>query len=215
MNDMSKLEGYANRSYVAGWPYMKYYAVVPVRSPAGHPIGTLCVVDNKPRDGLDLKSLSILKEISNTVMSHLELCVSKIQRNRAERMIQALGQFVEGRESLRELWLQEESTRLPEPGQQHLSLHQRAFKEFGSPTRTRQPSTLDLGSLQQLNLDDPALFRGSDSAGGTASVRVALDRTNSLQSMNTLESTPFRSDSNILSSAKTNTTSVESASAVE
>lgn len=81
MIDMSKLEGYKDRSYVAGWPYMKYYAEVPVHSPAGHTIGTLCVVDNKPRDGLDLKGLSILKEISNTIMSHLELCVSNIQRN--------------------------------------------------------------------------------------------------------------------------------------
>lgn len=73
-------------------------------------------------------------------------------------MIQALGQFVEGRDSVQELWLEEESTRLPEPGQQHLSPNQRAMKEFGSPTQGRKLMTSDLRNLRQLNLDDPTLF---------------------------------------------------------
>ncbi|KAH7336182.1 hypothetical protein BKA65DRAFT_29052 [Rhexocercosporidium sp. MPI-PUGE-AT-0058] len=96
MNDMSMLEGYKGRSYVRGWPHMRFYAEVPIHSPSGTCIGTLCVVDDKARDGLDLKGIRTLAEISETVMDHLELCVSKIQQNQAERMIQGLGHFVEG-----------------------------------------------------------------------------------------------------------------------
>lgn len=130
MNDMSALEDFKKRPYIAGWPYMKYYAEVPIHSPSGLTIGTLCVVDNKPREGLDMKGLEILREISEAVMNHLELCVSKIQLNNAERMIHALGGFVQGSDSVRSRWLEAQETRFPEPGQRHLSIAERAKLEF-------------------------------------------------------------------------------------
>ena len=136
MNDMSVLEHYKDRPYIAGWPYMKYYAEVPIHSPSGLTIGTLCVVDNKAKDGLDLKGLAILREISEVVMNHLELCVNRIQRNNAEKMIQALGKFVEGKESVREWWIQAQATRVPEPGLQHLSVEKRADIELGEVNPT-------------------------------------------------------------------------------
>lgn len=114
MNDMSQLDDFKSRPYIAGWPYMKYYAEVPIHSPSGLTIGTLCVVDNKPRAGLDLKGLVVLEEISTCVMNHLELCVSKIQRNNAERMIHALGQFVQGNGNVKSVRQEEEQAqRLP------------------------------------------------------------------------------------------------------
>lgn len=136
MNDMSVLEHYKDRPYIAGWPYMKYYAEVPIHSPSGLTIGILCVVDNKAKDGLDLKGLAILREISEVVMNHLELCVNRIQRNNAEKMIQALGKFVEGKESVREWWIQAQATRVPEPGLQHLSVEKRADIELGEVNPT-------------------------------------------------------------------------------
>jgi hypothetical protein len=63
MNDMSAIEQFKDRPYIAGWPYMKFYAEVLIHSPSGHVIGTYCVVDNKPRDGLNKKGLDILNEI--------------------------------------------------------------------------------------------------------------------------------------------------------
>ena len=132
MNDMSVLEGFKDRPYIAGWPYMKYYAEVPIHSPSGLTIGTLCVVDDKPRDGLDLKGLSILREVSEVVMNHLELCVNRIHRNNAEKMIQALGKFVEGKESMRNWWIQAQASRIAEPGLQHLSVEKRADLELGA-----------------------------------------------------------------------------------
>jgi signal transduction histidine kinase len=141
MNDMSALEGFKDRPYIAGWPYMKYYAEVPIHSPSGLTIGTLCVVDDKARDGLDLKGLSILREVSEVIMNHLELCVNRIHRNNAEKMIQALGKFVEGKDSVREWWIEAQASRIAEPGLQHLSVEKRADIELGS--RKESASSID------------------------------------------------------------------------
>jgi hypothetical protein len=61
---------------------MRYYAEVPIHSPEGFIIGSLCVVDNKAREGLDSKGMRVLEEVAETIMDHLELCTSKIQRGR-------------------------------------------------------------------------------------------------------------------------------------
>lgn len=105
VNDLSKAPGHDTRSYVTGWPHMRYYAGVPIHSPAGYTIGTLCVVDNKPRDGLDTRGLTVLKEIAVAIMNHLDLVVSKSQRKRAERMINGLGLFVEGSTNKGQWWI--------------------------------------------------------------------------------------------------------------
>ena len=78
MNDLSKVPGYENRPYIAGWPHMLCYAEVPIHSPSGLVIGSLCVVDNKPRTGLDVKGIAVLGEISHAVMDHLEIVTSKV-----------------------------------------------------------------------------------------------------------------------------------------
>src|SRR6202034_1306079 len=132
MNDLSKVPGYETRPYIIGWPYMRYYAEVPIHSPSGLVIGSLCVVDNKPREGLDMRGIAVLKEISHAVMDHLDLVMSKVQRKRAERMIQGLGLFVEGSNSLREWWMEsEKSSRIIDPSKRRLTINEQANKEFG------------------------------------------------------------------------------------
>lgn len=175
MNDMSALEAYKDRPYIAGWPYMKYYAEVPIHSPSGLTIGTLCVVDNKARDGLDLKGLGILREISEVVMNHLELCVSRIHRNTAEKMIQALGKFVEGKDSVREWWIEAQASRVAEPGLQHLSVEKRADIELGSRKEVNRTQPLDALKSQSESRGyfNPALSSHADSS--SLDMRVLSD----------------------------------------
>ncbi|TVY88039.1 Hybrid signal transduction histidine kinase B, partial [Lachnellula willkommii] len=97
MNDMSTMDSFKDRPYCIGWPYMKFYAEVPIHSPSGHVIGTYCVVDNKPRDGLSKKGLGILNEISSAIMKHLELVQMQQNLQRAGRMVNGLNLFVEGK----------------------------------------------------------------------------------------------------------------------
>lgn len=103
MNDLSQMESFKDRPYVADWPFMKFYAEVPITSPTGHVIGTFCVVDDKPRDGLDDKGLRSLAEISSAIMKHLELVQMQNHFHRADKMLHGLGMFVEKR-SIPEDW---------------------------------------------------------------------------------------------------------------
>ena len=102
MNDMSAMDSFKDRPYCIGWPYMKFYAEVPIHSPSGHVIGTYCVVDNKPRDGLSKKGLGILNEISSAIMKHLELVQMQHDLQRAGRMVKGLNLFVEGKGALQD-----------------------------------------------------------------------------------------------------------------
>lgn len=170
MNDLSKVPGYETRPYITGWPHMRYYAEVPIHSPSGLVIGSLCVVDNKPREGLDTRGIEVLKEISHAVMDHLELVMSKVQRKRAERMIHGLGLFVEGSDSLREWWMDSEKrSRTVDPNRRKLTINEQADKEFG---------------LQ-------ASSKGNTSNTITVHVEKESKETGSVNSENICESTPL------------------------
>jgi signal transduction histidine kinase len=133
MNDLSKIPGFEDRPYVCGWPHMRYYAEVPIQSPAGFTIGGFCVVDDKPRDSIDHEGLVILKDIANAIMDHMELIMAKQQRDRAECMIRGLGSFVEGGVSVRDWWTASaKNSRAIGHDQKTLSLEEQADLEFGS-----------------------------------------------------------------------------------
>ncbi len=50
----------------------RFYAGVPLRSPDGHVIGTICAVDTRPRDFSD-RELKILEDLALITMNELEL----------------------------------------------------------------------------------------------------------------------------------------------
>ncbi|CAD6448428.1 0c37da83-339e-4224-9175-4ae7ee6e4e69 [Sclerotinia trifoliorum] len=103
MNDLAAIEKYKTRPYIAEWPYMRYYAEVPIYSPENIVIGTYCVVDNKPRyEGLDDDGLEILNEIARAIMRHLVLIEKQDHLERGEKMVKGLGLFVAGKSNLGE-----------------------------------------------------------------------------------------------------------------
>lgn len=83
---------------------------------------------NEAREGVDYKAIAILNEIASAVMDHLDLVVSRVQRKRAERMINGLGLFAEGsddshwwtkrRKSAVEIEVEEQMRRLTVQGQE-------------------------------------------------------------------------------------------------
>jgi signal transduction histidine kinase/CheY-like chemotaxis protein len=97
--DMSKVDAYKDRPYVTGWPHMRYYAEVPISTPNGLCIGSICTVDDKPRESLSPKDMATLQDIAMTIMDHLDLLSSRVQRKRAEHMIRGFGLFADSGES--------------------------------------------------------------------------------------------------------------------
>ncbi|KAF4426565.1 ATPase-like, ATP-binding domain protein [Fusarium austroafricanum] len=83
INDLAADESLCDRPYCHAWPHNRFYAGVPLITPRGIAIGTLCVFDSQPRSGLDESSKSVLRDLAQSVMSHLE------ERRASERYRQA------------------------------------------------------------------------------------------------------------------------------
>lgn len=65
---------FADNPFVLGEPHIRFYAGVPLRTPEGHCIGTLCAMDTKPRTFL-ADQLDTLSDLAHIVISELELRV--------------------------------------------------------------------------------------------------------------------------------------------
>lgn len=77
INDLTKDARFADRPFVKGGIKARFYAGVPITTPSGANIGALCVLDDKPRDGLEHDQVEFLRSMASTVMSHLELVLWK------------------------------------------------------------------------------------------------------------------------------------------
>ena len=65
-------EKLANNPVVTGYPYVRFYAGVPLITPRGDMLGTLCVIDQVPRQ-LSQKQVEALVALSRLVIDQLEL----------------------------------------------------------------------------------------------------------------------------------------------
>jgi hypothetical protein len=80
---------------------MRFYASAALLSPSGAIVGTLCVFDEKPRDGLSKKELKLLRDLATTVAHYLTTYTTKDQYKRGERFTRGLVSFAEGASSLK------------------------------------------------------------------------------------------------------------------
>ncbi|MDR7040525.1 diguanylate cyclase (GGDEF)-like protein [Methylobacterium sp. BE186] len=72
--DATADERFADNAFVTGDPHIRFYAGVPLRTPEGHSIGTLCAMDTKPR-AFTADQTDTLTDLARIVMSELELRV--------------------------------------------------------------------------------------------------------------------------------------------
>ncbi|ALF53453.1 ATPase [Nostoc piscinale CENA21] len=79
INDTLVNEQYAANPAVTGYPHVRFYAGVPLISPDGQILGTLCAIDPQPRK-LNQQQVEALLALGRQVISQLEL-----RRNLAER----------------------------------------------------------------------------------------------------------------------------------
>ncbi|KAK6218461.1 sensor histidine kinase response regulator (hsp90-like protein) [Colletotrichum tabaci] len=96
--DLAADRRFCNRPYINAAPYNRFYAGVPIRSPKGINIGVYCIFDDRPRSGLDADSVQFLQDMSRTIMDYLHARRVTESYRRSERMVQGLGNFIEGRD---------------------------------------------------------------------------------------------------------------------
>ena len=89
---------FSTNPLVTGEPYVAFYAGVPLLTPEGEALGTLCVIDRVPRD-LTEDQLSALRTLSNQALKLLDLRKHKhhlkMANDRLERRNKILERFAE------------------------------------------------------------------------------------------------------------------------
>jgi len=78
IEDTSKDERFFDNPYVIGAPYVSYYAGMPLTDSDGFTVGTLCVIDDHPRN-LEEYQLESLRKLGNQVSKLLELRKNNIK----------------------------------------------------------------------------------------------------------------------------------------
>ncbi|MEQ8324971.1 MAG: SpoIIE family protein phosphatase [Vicingaceae bacterium] len=80
VSDSRKDKRFHDNPLVTGDPHVIFYAGIPLVTGAGYPLGTLCVIDNKPNK-LNKTQIKALKSLSNQLMSLLEARKVSFQLN--------------------------------------------------------------------------------------------------------------------------------------
>ncbi|KAL7275253.1 hypothetical protein RUND412_001812 [Rhizina undulata] len=97
IEDLAEDPRFKDREYVKHWPTVRYYAGVPLRTRNGVSIGSLCVIDDKPRPGgLNEHEMMSLVRMGETVMAYLERARGERDMKRGRMMELGLSKFVAG-----------------------------------------------------------------------------------------------------------------------
>lgn len=86
VEDASKDWRFQELDIVKGEDHVRWYAGVALRTPEGHNIGAVCVLDTEPRAGPSERQQQALKDIAKMVMLELNPLADQIVRQQQERI---------------------------------------------------------------------------------------------------------------------------------
>ncbi len=93
ITDLTKDPRSSQNALVTGEPHIRFYAGAPLRSPEGHVLGSLCVIDGKPRpEGLTEQQSTALRDLAVQVVAQLELRRSVIRHGTLLTECQAISE---------------------------------------------------------------------------------------------------------------------------
>lgn len=166
--DAQKDERFADNPLVTGYPHVIFYAGVPITTPDGHALGSLCVIDNKPGN-LTTEQIDGLKTLAGQVMRLMELQKSNAEllqnRRQLEEINKELKKFAQivandlqkpcnTLSELTDLVIEKYGEEMNVDGMQILTL----LKYTAENMKTTIGNTMKRTQAAQLNLKDKSLF---------------------------------------------------------
>lgn len=116
ISDIRGSQEMEDRQFIKHGEWIRFCCSVPLRGAQGSVIGSIIVLDDKPRYGISAAELSFAEDLADTVIEHLDSTIVRAQRSRGERFIQSLGLFNAGQSSLRDWWLAQDDGRVLNAG---------------------------------------------------------------------------------------------------
>ena len=77
VSDATKDERFVDNPLVTEGPEIRFYAGAPLITKSGHALGTLCVIDSKPRNDFTESDKQLLEDIAASVMTEIEVVQQK------------------------------------------------------------------------------------------------------------------------------------------
>ncbi len=71
--DATKDERFKDNPLVAGEPHIRFYSGAPLIAPNGHKLGSICVIDNKPKHDFCADKQQMLADMASMVMDQMEI----------------------------------------------------------------------------------------------------------------------------------------------
>ncbi|KAH8805813.1 hypothetical protein F5884DRAFT_860410 [Xylogone sp. PMI_703] len=105
VNDLHTDPRFSTHPILVNESYVRFIAVFPLRTYNNIIIGTYMIVDDKPREHVCSSDIEWLSSMAVTIMEHLDNERVRRIQDRSERMIKAMGLFVEGKHSIRDWWV--------------------------------------------------------------------------------------------------------------
>jgi len=121
-------ERFADNPLVTGAPHIRFYAGQPVRSLDGQPLGTLCIIDTRPRM-LDDGGRRMLRDLAQLVQDELNRGVLVAARDAAQQALVEMNAKLERRVEERTRELHEKNLALEQEMQQRLAARQALFQK--------------------------------------------------------------------------------------
>ena len=75
---------------VHGYPFIRFYAGIPLSTPDGHHIGTVCLTDSHPREPLTAEDRKHLNDIAALVMDRMEMHRLELLRYTSQQRLEAI-----------------------------------------------------------------------------------------------------------------------------
>jgi diguanylate cyclase (GGDEF)-like protein len=83
---------FCSNPLVTGTPAVVFYAGVPIVTPAGEALGTLCVIDIRPHNAVNEHEIAALRNLARQVMTHMDIGKSLAELQQCQTQLNKINQ---------------------------------------------------------------------------------------------------------------------------